>query len=224
MKFIKTILAVMMLPLLTLTACSNDDDDPVMIYNAFVTYTGNTGNTATFTTQEKDDSDLITFTAEVNNNIGLVKGKRYVIAYTTFSGKRLESGPIDLYQILTPFQDETKEASLEDIKAMKEAPYTATPGRTGYYINVPATADFMPKTFCLYVDKATLAEKLPDVYIVFEADDTKPAQKGTYLGSFSVEKYFTNANCDGIRLHYKQDNTEKVIEFRKGTQTIKPAE
>ena len=82
MKLINSFLAAaLLLPIITLTSCNDSgNDDPLIIYNAFVTYDGSEGNTATFTTQEKDDSDIITFTATVNAS-GLTKGKRYVISY-----------------------------------------------------------------------------------------------------------------------------------------------
>ena len=225
MKFINAILAaVLLLPVFSLTSCNNDDpDDPVFIYNAFVTYEGTEGNIATFTTQEKDDSDLVTFTANINA-VNLTKGKRYVISYTTDDGSRFKSGPIELYQVLTPYQEAYKEVSLEEIKNLMIGSKTVscTPGRTGMYINVPALAEFPPMTFGLYVDKATLANELPDVYIVFETDNTKPTQAGTYLGSFDISKLFENHA--GIRLHYYQQSNDKTTEFRKGNMPIKPTE
>lgn len=223
MKFIKSILAAaMLLPILTLTSCNDSgNDDPLIIYNAFVTYEGSDGNTATFTTQEKDDSDIITFTATVNAS-GLTKGKRYVISYTTPDGSRFKSGPIELYQVLTPYQEPYKEATLDEIKELNNNPVNSTPGRTGMYINVPVLSEFPPKTFGLYVDKATLSNEMPDVYVVFQSDVEKPRPAGTYLGSFDISKLFENHA--GIRLHYRQDNTDKATEFRKGNAAIKPVE
>lgn len=223
MKLINSFLAAaLLLPIITLTSCNDSgNDDPLIIYNAFVTYDGSEGNTATFTTQEKDDSDIITFTATVNAS-GLTKGKRYVISYTTPDGSRFKSGPIELYQVLTPYQEPYKEASLEMIKGLINTTVSSTPGRTGMYINVPARADFPPKTFGLFVDKATLSNELPDVYIVFESDNTKPSQVGTYLGSFDISKLFENHA--GIRLHYYQESIAKIAEFRKGNKPIKPVE
>lgn len=229
MKLINSFLAAaLLLPIFTLTSCNDSgNDDPLIIYNAFVTYDGSDGNTATFTTQEKDDSDLITFTATVNAT-GLTKGKRYVISYTTPDGSRFKSGPIELYQVLTPYQEPYKEASLDEInnffnfnKPLSKT-VSSTPGRTGMYINVPALAEFPPKTFGLYVDKATLSNELPDVYVVFDPDSDKSAPVGTYLGSFDISKLFENHA--GIRLHYYQNATQKTTDFRKGNISIKPVE
>lgn len=224
MKFLKSILAAaLIIPMISLSGCNNDDkDDPILIYNAFVTYAGATGSTATFTTQEKDDSEIVTFTAEVNT-AGLTKNDRYVISYTTLSGKRFQSGPIELYQILRPYQGDTKVESLEKIKELNNATVTCSPGRTGYYINVPAGSEFMPKTFGLYLDEATTSNELPDVYVVFEADNSKPAQAGTYLGSFSFKNVMEQYNRRGIRLHYKENGIDKTMECRV-TSALTPAE
>lgn len=227
MKLINSFLAAaLLLPIITLTSCNDSgNDDPLIIYNAFVTYDGSEGNTATFTTQEKDDSDIITFTATVNAS-GLTKGKRYVISYTTPDGSRFKSGPIELYQVLTPYQEPYKEATLDEINNLFNTALSktvsSTPGRTGMYINVPALSEFPPKTFGLYVDKATLSNELPDVYIVFDPDSDKSAPVGTYLGSFDISKLFENHA--GIRLHYYQESIAKIAEFRKGNKPIKPIE
>ena len=223
MKLINSFLAAaLLLPIFTLTGCNDSgNDDPLIIYNAFVTYDGSEGNTATFTTQEKDDSDIITFTATVNAS-GLTKGKRYVISYTTPDGSRFKSGPIELYDWGMPYQEPYQEASLEMIKGLINTTVTSTPGRTGMYINVPALSEFPPKTFCLFVDKATLSNELPDVYVVFESDNDKPSSARTYLGSFDISKLFENHA--GIRLHYYQNATQKTTDFRKGDKPIKPVE
>lgn len=222
MKLINNILAAaILLPLFTLASCNNDDPDPLIIYNAFVNYQGTEGNTATFTTQEKDDSELITFTTTANVS-SLTKGNRYVISYSTPDGSRFKSGPIELYQVLTPYQEPYKEATIEEIQELNANPVSCSPGRTGVYINVPAVAEFPPKTFGLYVDKATMSNELPDVYVIFEADDKKPSQAGTYLGSFDISKLFENHA--GIRLHYQQNGIYKITDYRKGNMTIKPVE
>lgn len=222
MKLINNILAAaILLPLFTLASCNNDDPDPLIIYNAFVNYQGTDGNTATFTTQEKDDSELITFTTTANVS-SLTKGNRYVISYSTPDGSRFKSGPIELYQVLTPYQEPYKEATIEEIQELNANPVSCSPGRTGVYINVPAVAEFPPKTFGLYVDKATMSNELPDVYVIFEADDKKPSQAGTYLGSFDISKLFENHA--GIRLHYQQNGIYKMTDYRKGNMTIKPVE
>lgn len=222
MKLINNILAAaILLPLFTLASCNNDDPDPLIIYNAFVNYQGTEGNTATFTTQEKDDSELITFTTTANVS-SLTKGNRYVISYSTPDGSRFKSGPIELYQVLTPYQEPYKEATIEEIQELNANPVSCSPGRTGVYINVPAVAEFPPKTFGLYVDKATMSNELPDVYVIFEADDKKPSQAGTYLGSFDISKLFENHA--GIRLHYQQNGIYKMTDYRKGNMTIKPVE
>lgn len=222
MKLINNILAAaILLPLFTLASCNNDDPDPLIIYNAFVNYQGTDGNTATFTTQEKDDSELITFTTTANVS-SLTKGNRYVISYSTPDGSRFKSGPIELYQVLTPYQEPYKEATIEEIQELNANPVSCSPGRTGVYINVPAVAEFPPKTFGLYVDKATMSNELPDVYVIFEADVTKPSQAGTYLGSFDISKLFENHA--GIRLHYQQNGIYKMTDYRKGNITIKPVE
>lgn len=222
MKLINNILAAaILLPLFTLASCNNDDPDPLIIYNAFVNYQGTEGNTATFTTQEKDDSELITFTTTANVS-SLTKGNRYVISYSTPDGSRFKSGPIELYQWLTPYQEPYKEATIEEIQELNTNPVSCSPGRTGVYINVPAVAEFPPKTFGLYVDKATMSNELPDVYVIFKADDKKPSQAGTYLGSFDISKLFENHA--GIRLHYQQNGIYKMTDYRKGNMTIKPVE
>ncbi|MDE6333552.1 MAG: hypothetical protein K2L77_02785 [Muribaculaceae bacterium] len=222
MKLINNILAAaIILPMATLASCNNDDPDPLYIYNAFVNYQGTEAGTATFTTQEKDDSELITFTTTANVS-SLTKGNRYVISYSTADDSRFKSGPIELYQVLTPYQEPYKEATLEEIQELNTTPVSCAPGRTGVYINVPAVAEFQPKVFGLYVDNATMSNELPDVYIIFKADDTKPSQAGTYLGSFDISKLFENHA--GIRLHYRQGGIEKTTDFRKGNMTIKPIE
>lgn len=95
MKSISKLL--MMVPVLMaamLCSCNDDNDTPIPsgAFTVFATLERLDNTGATFTTQELDDSELVTYvtTQELDSKIYTV-GKRYVIVFSNQSGKRFQS-------------------------------------------------------------------------------------------------------------------------------------
>ncbi|MDO4320423.1 MAG: hypothetical protein Q4C34_07595 [Bacteroidales bacterium] len=234
MKKAAHILTAMLVMASTLfTSCNSDEPTPTTeVFGTFVTYEGATELSKdwnlTFTTREENDSPLVTFTwsskAEPDKN--LVKGERYLITYTNASQQRYASGSITLMQILQIFNGKVTPKPLSEIKDMQKDPYRILlTERSGQWVNLIGVAPFnvLPKTFCLFVDEATINSSIPDVYVGYVSDTNSATISDKELyGSFDLAPVWNLPTCKGIKLHYSTTSGETSKTFLRNNGPLTP--
>lgn len=227
-KFAK-ILAAILVPVFALTSCNDDNDTPQLeTFMCIATLESATEKATTFTTREDGDSPLVTFTStRTFEKDQVIVGNRYLLAYSNASGKRMESGLINLLGLYKIFNGNIQTASLEEIEKLRKSPISVNElQRSGTYINLftsaPVIAD--PKTYNLYVDEATIDTPTPDVYIGFVSDTQTATQEKSFYGSFSISNVWSRPSCKGINFHYSANGQNKVQTFVKDGYDIRPVE
>lgn len=228
MKSISKLL--MMVPVLMaamLCSCNDDNDTPIPsgAFTVFATLERLDNTGATFTTQELDDSELVTYvtTQELDSKIYTV-GKRYVIVFSNQSGKRFQSGEITLYMAYSVFNGKAESHSAADCEAAFKDPVNLSMiYRTGKWLNVEATAPVgvQPKVFTVYVDQATINNDVPEVYVAFKTDNINGPER-TFFGSFDLSPVWNLSTCRGLRVHYFTKGVETVEVITKTGLPIKP--
>ncbi len=229
MNKFKLMLAAAVLPLLALTGCDKDDNTPdADNFMTIATLDSNTESGTVFTTRAEGDSPLITFTSSRTfDKKDVIIGNRYLLAYTNASGKRLESGPITLFGLMKIFNGKAQEATAEEIAAVTSSPYSlGNIQRSGQFVDIYATAPLMidPVSYGLYVDKATVNDEVPEMYIGFVSDAPNSMTEKSFYASFDLSPVWNLPTCKGVRLHYKKNGTEQTTTFSKGQLDIKPVE
>lgn len=228
MKSISKLL--MMVPVLMaamLCSCNDDNDTPIPsgAFTVFATLERLDNTGATFTTQELDDSELVTYvtTQELDSKIYTV-GKRYVIVFSNQSGKRFQSGEITLYMAYSVFNGKAESHTAADCEAAFKDPVNLSMiYRTGKWLNVEATAPVgvQPKVFTVYVDQATINNEVPEVYVAFKTDNINGPER-TFFGSFDLSPVWNLSTCHGLRVHYFTKGVETVEVITKTDLPIKP--
>ncbi len=229
MKIIsKFLLCALLAPLAVFTSCNSDDDPKPQLesFMAFVTLTQNNDNGCIFITQEKDDSEVVTYTCSQKLDEKSFKvGERYLINFSNESGKRFQSGPIVFHGYL-PIASSKSQAKPHTL--INE--YTSDPvnvsmvERAGTYINVEATAPvaYQLREFAIYVDETTVNNEYPEAYIVLKTDNVGASDK-IFYGSFDLSPVWMLSTCKGVNLHYNTTNGTKKQVFTKSVSGFKPS-
>ena len=227
-KSISKLLMIVPVLIAPLFCSCNDDNETIIPEGAFTVFAtlerlDNTG--ATFTTQELDDSDLVTYTTthELKEKYYTV-GNRYVIVFSNQSGKRFQSGEITLYMAYSVFNGKAESHTAADCEAAFKDPVNLSMiYRTGKWLNVEATAPVgvQPKVFTVYVDQATINNEVPEVYVAFKTDNINGPER-TFFGSFDLSPVWNLSTCHGLRVHYFTKGVETVEVINKTDLPIKP--
>lgn len=209
-------------------SCNDNKTDYQEMFMAFVTYTSSSDNGSVFTTRPNLDETPVTFTSTVvlaEKDYPL--GQRYIIGYTNQSGERFQSGPINLMSIMKIINGKVEKATPEAIKDLTSTDVTMDLiQREGTYINFQATGpiQIQPKKFGLYVDENTITDKVPQVYVGFETDNTGGTMR-TFFASIDIADIWNLPTCEGINIHFKVNGVDKELLFeRKAHITPDPTE
>ncbi len=203
-----------------LTACNNEDNANTESISFFTIATLKANNDAgcTFTVQEKDDSEIVTYTYNKKLS-GVTVGKRYRIIYMTASGKQYESGALNYLGIGDVCNGKVENRPLSVINTTPNSLLrTSWIARTGSYINFFSTAPYQSyiKVINIYVNDETTNNSIPDAYLVYSPDDTNSGDKQFY-SSIDISEVWKLNTCKGIRLHYYDGNgVEATTTFKKG--------
>lgn len=202
--------------MLGLGSC-NSSDSPQYVSSmmAFVTFEGSTENGSTFTTREKDDSPLVTYTSSlVLKEEDYPKGTRYILGFTNAEEKPWISGPINIIAIMNVTNGKIEKATEQVLKDLtREECNVVMIQRAGVYVNVQASAamTYAPRDFGLYADPASLENAIPDVYLGFRSDNTGAMMREIF-GSFSIASIWNDAKYTGLRLHFTTvDGTQELL-------------
>ena len=214
-KFRHLILSLVIAPAaVTLSSCSNDDPEQITYYQDFVSYRGLNAGVTTLDFQRLDDSPLITYTANstIPDPTGQhpKDGQRLVISYSlgrpgmTYG----ESGPINLYQVYSCFQDPI--VSLPTSQAMESnAPfYVNTIVRAGHYINIEGLLPYSPKrTITMVLDEATSTGPIAELYLTTAVPDGSQTGGDAYVAaSFDIASLWANPTVSAVKVHVNNTN------------------
>lgn len=216
-----------------LAACNDDDNKnsgPSLdgTFQTFVTFVNSGDNGSVFTTTEPGTNVLTTFTSvkkfSTEGDAGLLPGTRVLIYYKNASGKRYESGAIDLRGVTKIFTGSTPLKTQSEISPLLvDMIDVQTLELSGTYINVVAQAACTtPAAFDVYFDEATVADEYPEAYVVFKSDSQ--AKQRVIMGSFDASAVVSRTSCKGIRVHYMTNSGRKTAAFPTGNQSIRPME
>ena len=212
-----------------LSSCNSDSDDGgyITAMLSFATLTVNNDMGCTFTTQEKDDSELVTFTSTTSlNKNEYTIGNRYLIAYNNESGERYKSGPISLHTIYGISNGKAEDRDKSVINNLATNMLRASMVyREGIYINVEATAPYMSgyvKVFNIYVDDATTGNDYPDAYLVYEPYNIN-TNEYTFCGSFDISPVWNLPTCKGLHLHYYDRNGDAKTDIFVKSVSLTPS-
>ena len=228
MKIIsKIILCALLAPMVMLSSCNEDapDNPQITTFMAFVTLTELNEKSCVFTTQEKDDSELVTYTCEQTLDKQVFKtGERYLISFTNESNERFKSGPIVFhgYQPIVSEDAQIKAHSLIG-SYMVDPINVALVERSGTYINLQATAPAMQNIkFGIYIDEATAENAYPEAYVIYKSDNAAASDK-LFYGSFDLTPVWKKTTCKGINLHFNTSDGLKTEKFSKSVSGFEPA-
>ncbi len=212
--------------LFSLTSCNSDDNGSTpQIYLDIVTIKSTDAAGTVLTMRENGDSPLVTYTTTQTISGEYVKaGDRIIISYTAENG-RLENGPIN---IIAAAPTIGKGHAIAEKTAEETGQWLTSSlnmsdiWRTGEYINLVflSHSSSTPKKCELVVDKATLEDEYPSVYLIFEPGDGSDVSDYAFYMSYSITEITDHANCKGVTINYKSSsgaNTSKQIEYTGGS-------
>lgn len=218
--FLLSCLAALFLSV-TFTACNDDKNSPALdAFAAFATLQSQSDDGAVFIISEEGDSPIVTLTTNRKLQEGLLKnGERCIIYYTNESGKKFQSGTIELLGVSPVFSSSVEFKSKEEIERMFDAPYNLDGiERTRTYVNAVITAPGADaRTIALYVDEATRDNDVPEAYLVFVPAGESPAES-TYNASFDIAPVWNIASCKGLNIHYQTYSENKNVIYTKTIQ------
>lgn len=212
------------------TACSDDDNKGNVLdgtFSTIVTYEKSSDEGSSFTVTEPGTTKLTTFTSTkkfpTEGANSLLPDTRVLIYYKNESGKRYQSGSIDLRGVVKIFNGDAPLKPQSDISPLRtDMIDVQTAELSGTYVNVVAVAAVnTPSVFDVYIDEATVNEEYPRAYVVFATDSPNASQRMLY-GSFDISEVWDKATCRGLELHYMTTAGKKTETFPKGSQSIKP--
>lgn len=242
-KFMKTTKTLMLGAVLAaatvLTACSDDKNNGMnqYVFTDYVTLTGDNDNGATFTMHVDMNSPLLTYTSTRRLPSDKVKvGQRCVIMYTFPDGREFQangqiarsSGPIDVSAYQTCINGGIEWKTSEDTnRFMTNSVQCQGAWIAGNYLNFNVAGLYRnePKAFKLVADEATIDKAMPDVYLIFEADDQVGGAWKEIYASLDVSDIWANNKYDGFVLHMANEFTAmgNTLTFTRKA-TITPAE
>ena len=209
---------------LTLASCSvNDDtiDGPVdMTLWDIVTFDGNHDGHARFSFRQVNDTPLVNLVAKGElHSDDLSDGQRLYIIYTPESGKPYTSGNITLRGASFINTGVVLEQEMDDIAQWdRDGVWVYSMWRSGQYINLHCrlTYDSEPRIFRLVVDKTTLGNEYPDLYVHHEmAAPTVNHDRG-YYASWDMTPVWELPTTRGVTVHVANTNLpETVFTFDK---------
>lgn len=225
-KFTANILAVLTLCLLCLsqTACSSSDNNvniPSNMCFDFATFVSSNEEGSVFTLRKSNDSELVTLTSTVRYDTKVLKpGTRVIIQYVPAGGQKpYESGPITLFGVSKITDDDVTTEALNVINSWPfDRVRMMSITRSGEFIDVWAEV-FMnrePKRFVIVADAATVANEYPDLYMVFQADNSNHTARQLY-GSFDMSSIWNLTTCKGVNVHYSTNSGNETVKFEKST-------
>lgn len=201
---------------LGLTACnSGGDDDNKMYYSNVVTYEGSAGGMITFSFQEMNDSQPITFRAQGSMPADVLIGQRVYVSFTTPSTGLTEGMVVSLTQC----------ASIPNVKASLTDPvpsnwqdissiYLQTMFRSGKWINMAALVPYNlearinPK---FVIDPATVNNDYPEAYMYFEnlgtGASTGSVNSATLIATYDISEVWNLSTCLGLKIHINNTNS-----------------
>lgn len=226
MKSIKAIaIAIISALMLGITSCNTDSDgyntemSTVMV---FATLKSVNTNSCSFTFQEKDDSPEVTVTCAAQLNSNYTVGKRYIVIYLTDNEDPFTSGPVTLQSIVDIYNGDIQSASATQIAGLNNLTVkTATPSRSGEYINVVSESTrggftTSEVTYNIYVDETTIDNEIPDAYVVLGSTGTSYTTTTNYYGSFNISSVWNRTTCRGLKVHYTNSSYESAeVTFEK---------
>lgn len=188
-------------------SCSKSNEEPLpdpAIYD-IVTFDGVTPDDkaplAIFTYQVKDDSPVITLSANWNAPDELKPGTRLLLAYTTETPG--ESGPIAIKGLsIIPGGDIRPTATVPASEPIR----LRSLWRSGNYLNLNSviTISGEASEISLYVGEETLADAVPQAYVVVGMgnggiDTSAPRQ---LYASWNIESVWSLPTVTGLNVNY----------------------
>lgn len=201
---------------LGLTACNSSNvDDNQVYYSNVVTYEGGAGGLMTFSFQEMNDSQPITFRAQGTMPGDVLIGQRVYVSFTTPATGLTDGMTVTLTQcVAIP----NVKASLVDPIPSNwmdiSAIYLQTMFRSGKWINmaalVPSNTEsaITPK---FMIDPVTVNNDYPDAYLFFENLGTGASNgsvnSATLIATYDISEVWNLSTCLGINIHVNNTNS-----------------
>lgn len=224
-KFLSLLAAVF--TLLCTTSCNDTSEDPTTteIYYDIVTLYAQNDNGCTLIAHADANSNAVTYTSAESLDTDYVSiGERVLIAYTSSYG-RYVSGAINLigYQVVENGMIE--EGNEEDTDGWSSTGIQPSSlWVTGNYLNMQFDAPIYNKigSLRLVVDESTLSNSMPDVYLIYIADQVG-ASYAEIVASYDISMIWANSDYDGFVLHMNSEYSAmpNELEFTK-TVSIMP--
>jgi len=225
------ILAALIMPLIALTGCNDDNDKTTPttdLFSVFATLDSTNDNGSVFTTCEKDDSPLVTLTSNKKfDTKNVTVGNRYLISYTNGTQNAYKSGAIELYAIQQVANGKVQTSTAAEIQRLSSDPIAVKYiERTGTYINLQCSAPIntQAKVFNLYADKESLDTESAELYLCFESDNSNAMADKQFFGSFDIATILNNPDYKQITIHYRGATGSAIFTISRGNVSIKPVE
>lgn len=225
------------LVLLPTFSCNKSDDnripggnDGIMMCD-MVTFVGNplsNNNNSVFQFQKENDSRLTTLRAtDIALDTSVVKvNTRMLLFYTPETGMHNIDDNVSVTGIKNVFNDSIRTGKTSLMPPLEHNPiFVNSIWRSGTYINIHCglTYVFEPYSFVLMVDKNTIDNELPDVYLSYKASNDHGSRFQEFYASIDVANLWNRPTCKGFTLHVNDSNFGKnEIEFKKLSITPAP--
>lgn len=206
------------------TSCNSDKgyEPGQAVYYDIVTLVSTNDKGTVVSLQQDGDSPLVTLTfpeQRIDTTLVPVKS-RFLIAYTTSSGKPYESGTATLYGIGYVYNSVLTYGTKDSTHSWATMQQNILSfWRTGNWINIQAECTYTserPKTYDLVVDETTLDTDYPEVHLIYE-----PSQSGDglntklFYSSFNIEDVWSLPNVKGLKVSVYGNNGMKTYTFSK---------
>lgn len=209
----------------------NEDSNPNQIPDNtladIVTLYQTQESSTVFQLQEKDDEPIATLTANdfTISNTPFKTGDRVMISYVPKNGERYVSDYITLYAISSVYNPEIIVEEINKYPDWDFAPIKVDKlWRTSSFINLYSRITYYQETnFRVIIDKYTINNSYPDVYLTYDLDANINSQEKTFITSFDISSVWNLTTCQGVNIYLKNDDKVQTITINKNL-TIKPVE
>ncbi len=199
---------------LSTTSCMDDDNDynPTILYD-IVTFTLNSESGQQFQYQVNDDSEIIILTSsqtKIDTTVCPV-GSRLLLAYEPISGVAQQSDQILVQDYSKIFNDQIATGNINDFPEWnKDGIYLYSLWRTGTYLNLHGLAPISnSQTLALMVDSATIENEYPEVYVIYDTEQSRESYERPLYASFDIAPLWNKSTCKGFNVHIQNTNLEK---------------
>lgn len=206
----KKYLSLIIVMLLSLTSCSDDNPSNSAVLYDIVCLEDDSDTGSVFTLCKPGSDELITLTARQRLDTRIVApGDRLLLMYVSQSGEAYRSGEITAKGYGKIVNGELNVTDGEEIADLEREPiYLLSAWRAGKYLNVHVRLPYQegPRDLTLAMPATQTSSNCPDIYLVNASETDVATFSRAYYASFDISQLVNDPHVEGFTLHLNNSN------------------